>query len=77
MSLEEKLEKWRKLEGEAKEIRRREADWKFIESLPPKLRAALKYYVEAGDLYVASRIAGLTIEEFNKLRKRAGIPNVS
>ena len=77
MSLEEKLEKWRKLEGEAKEIRRREADWKFIESLPPKLRAALKYYVEAGDLYVASRIAGLTIEEFNELKKRAGIPNVS
>ena len=77
MSLEGKLEKWRKLEEEAREIRRREADWKFIESLPPKLRAALKYYVEAGDLYVASRIAGLTIEEFNELRKRAGIPNVS
>jgi hypothetical protein len=77
VSLEERLEKWRRLEEEAKEIRRREADWKFIEGLPSKLRAALKYYVEAGDMYVASRIAGLTVEEFNELRKRAGIPNVS
>ncbi len=71
------LEKWRRLEEEAREIRRREANWSFIESQPPRLRAALKYYIETGDLYVASRIAGLTIEEFNELRKKAGIPNVS
>jgi len=36
----------------------------------------LKYYVETGDLYVASRIAGLTVEEFNELRIKARIPNV-
>ena len=42
----------------------------------PRLRAALKFYVETGDLYVASRIAGLSVEEFNELRKRARIPNV-
>jgi len=71
------LDKWRRLEEEAREIRRREANWSFIESQPPRLRAALKYYIETGDLYVASRIAGLTIEEFNELRKKAGIPNVS
>ena len=71
------MEKWRRLEEEAREIRRREANWKFIESQLPKLRVALKYYIETGDLYVASRIAGLTIEEFNELRKKAGIPNVS
>jgi hypothetical protein len=76
VSWEEKLEKWRRLEEEAKEIRRREADWSFIESQPPRLRAALKLYVETGDLYVASRVAGLTVEEFNELRKRARIPNV-
>jgi hypothetical protein len=70
------IEKWKKLEEEAKEIRRSEADWDFIESQPPKIRAALKFYVETGDLYVASRIADMGIEEFNDLRKRAGIPNV-
>jgi hypothetical protein len=70
------IEKWKKLEEEAREIRRSEADWDFIESQPPKIRAALKFYVETGDLYVASRIADMSIEEFNDLRKRAGIPNV-
>ncbi|MEM1561262.1 MAG: hypothetical protein QXY26_09170 [Ignisphaera sp.] len=62
---------------EAKKLRREKANWSFIEKQPPKIRAALKYYIETGDLYVASRIAGLTVEEFNELRKEAGIPNVS
>jgi len=70
------LERWRRLEEEAREIRRREADWEFIEKQPPRIKAALKYYIEVGDLYIASRIAGLTVEEFNNLRKKAGIPNV-
>jgi hypothetical protein len=74
--MEAVVEKWRRLEEEARELRRREADWKFIEAQPPRLRAALKFYVETGDLYVASRIAGLSVEEFNELRKRARIPNV-
>jgi len=64
-------------EEEAREIRRRMANWEFINKQPPRLREALIYYIEKGDLYVASRIAGLTIEEFNELRKKAGIPNVS
>ena len=76
-SLEEKLAKWRKLEEEAREIRRREANWSFIEKQPPKIKAALKFYVETGDLYVASRIAGMTLEEFNLLRIEAEIPNVA
>ncbi len=71
------LDKWRRFEEEAREIRRREADWNFIEKQPPRIKAALKYYIEVGDLYVASRIAGLTVEEFNELRKKAGIPNVA
>ena len=33
--------------------------------------------IEKGDLYVASRIAGLSIEEFNELRIKARIPNVA
>ncbi len=62
---------------EAREVRRRMADWGFINSQPPRIREALKYYVEKGDLYVASRIAGITMEEFNELRIKAGIPNVN
>jgi len=71
------VKKWAELEREAREIRRRYADWEFIEKQPPRLRAALKYYVETGDLYVASRIAGLKVEEFNELRIKANIPNVA
>jgi len=71
------VEKWVETEKEAREIRKRYADWEFINSLPPKLRVALLYYIETGDLYVASRIAGLTVEEFNELRIRANIPNVA
>ena len=62
---------------EAKKIRRERADWQFIESLPPKLRAALKYYIETGDIYVASRIAGMTVDEFNELRIKARVPSVT
>jgi len=62
---------------EARKLRRERADWEFIEKLSPKLKAALKYYVETGDIYVASRIAGLTVDEFNELRVRARVPSVT
>ncbi len=64
-------------EEEARSIRSRMADWSFINKQPPRVREALKYYVEKGDLYVASRIAGLSVEEFNELRIKARIPNVA
>jgi len=67
----------RMLEDEAeREVRRKHADWAFIEAQPPKVRVALKLYVETGDVYKASRLAGLTVEEFNELRIRARIPVV-
>ncbi len=62
---------------EARRVRRERADWEYIESLPPRLRAALKYYVETGDIYVASRIAGLTVDEFNELRIKARVPSIT
>jgi PaREP6 domain containing protein len=62
---------------EARELRRRYADWEFIERFPPKLKAALLYYVEIGDVYVASRIAGMSVAEFNELRIKARVPSVT
>ena len=76
MSLEEKLEKWRRLEEEARELRRREADWEFINSQPPRIKAALKLYVETGDIRLASKIAGMEIEDFRELLRLAKIPVV-
>ena len=75
-SVDTKLKEWLEYFREAKEVRRRYANWEFIRSQPPKVRVALEYYVETGDLYNAAKLAGMTMEEFNELRKRARIPNV-
>jgi hypothetical protein len=63
-------------EEEARKLRRERADWEFIEKLPPKLKAALKYYVETGDFRVAQQIAGLDFEDFRELLRRAKVPIV-
>ncbi len=76
MISEEIIRGWEEEDEEAREIRRKNADWKFIEEQPEPLRSALKCFVELGDLYVASRIAGLKIDEFNQLRIKARIPMV-
>ncbi len=61
---------------EAKEIRKRSADWDYIRRLPPRLRIALEFYIETGDLWLASRIAGVSLEEFNEIRIKAKVPHV-
>ena len=57
-------------------IRREMADWDFIRSQPPRVRAALELYVETGDLYKAAKLAGMRLEEFEELRLKARIPKV-
>jgi len=59
-----------------REVRRRYADWEFIEKQPPRVRAALKLYVETGDLRLAQRLSGMSLEDFYELVKRARIPIV-
>ena len=71
-----KIEEWLDYFKEAREIRRKYANWEFIKSQPPKIRVALEYYIETGDLYNASKLAGMSMEEFNELRIRAGIPSI-
>jgi len=70
------IEKWMRLEEEARDLRRREADWEFINSQPPRIRAALKLYVETGDIRLASKIAGIEIEDLRELLRLAKIPVV-
>jgi hypothetical protein len=71
-----RVEEWEKEDKEFREIRRRNADWEFIKAQPPHIRAALLYFIEKGDRYVASRIAGLSLDEFDEIRRRANIPVV-
>jgi len=63
-------------EREAREIRRRMANWDFINKQPPRIREALKYYIEKGDIRLASKLAGLGIEEFRELLRKSRIPVV-
>jgi len=71
---ERKLARWIRLEEEARKIRRSEADWKFIEEQPARVKAALKYYVETGDIRTSSRMAEMSIDRFRKLLRQARIP---
>ncbi len=63
-------------EREAREIRRKNADWDFINKQPPRIREALIYYIEKGDIRLASKLAGLDLEDFRELLRRARIPVV-
>ena len=76
MSLEDKVKKWRELEEEARRIRRERADWEFIKKQSPRVREALKYYIETGDIRRACALAGLDIEDFRELLRKARIPVV-
>ncbi|MEM2529240.1 MAG: hypothetical protein QXG40_07600 [Ignisphaera sp.] len=61
---------------EAKKLRREKANWSFIEKQPPKIRAALKYYIETGDIRRAVYISGIDLEDFRELLRKANIPIV-
>ena len=63
-------------EAEARELRKRMADRDFINKQPPRVREALKYYIEKGDIRLAARLSGLNIEEFRELLRKARIPVV-
>jgi len=60
-------------EEEARKMRRESADWEFINSLPPRQRAAVLLFIELGALRLAQRISGLPLEEFIELLRRAGV----
>jgi len=62
--MELKIEEVIKYEQEAREVRRRSANWDFIKSLQPKLRIALEYYIETGDFRGGARIAEMGVDEF-------------
>ena len=69
----EVAEKLKRKISEAAEIRRKEADWDFIMSQPPKIAKALIHLVETGDLLASAKIAEMNPVEFDYLRERAKI----
>lgn len=70
------MEKFREFEREARELREKSADWEFIEKQPEPIKTALKVLVENGDLWLAAKISGLPVDEFDEIRIKAKIPVV-
>jgi len=70
------VEMYRRELGWAGELRRKEADWAYIESRPEPLRTALGILVETGDLWYAAALTGVDLEGLNEERIRARIPIV-
>jgi len=69
----EKLQELINREREARELRRREADWNYINSLPPRIRVAIKLFIETGNLRLSQKISGLGLEEFVEHLRRANV----
>jgi len=69
----EKLQEVIDREREARELRRREADWDYINSLPPRIRVAIKLFIETGNLRLSQKISGLGLEEFVEHLRRADV----
>lgn len=57
-------------------MRKREADWSYIESRPEPLKTALKILVETGDMKLALKLCSIPLEELNEERIKARIPLV-
>ncbi|WP_338602109.1 hypothetical protein V6M85_01525 [Sulfolobus tengchongensis] len=74
---EEKIKELLEYYKEAREIRRKYADWNFIKSQPENIRRALEYYIETGDFRGAAKMAGMSVDEFIEFSKeKANIPTV-
>jgi len=52
------------------------ADWVFVNSQPPRIREALKYYIETGNIRRSCTLASKSIEEFRELLRKARVPVV-
>ncbi len=70
------VEEFKEFECEARELRAKSADWEFIEKQQEPIRTALKVLVETGDLWLAAKISGLPVDEFDEIRMKAKIPVV-
>ena len=61
---------------EDRKMRKESAEWNFIKKQPLRIKKGLEALIESGDLWVASRIAGITVDEMNDIRIKANIPTI-
>ncbi|BDB99121.1 hypothetical protein [Saccharolobus caldissimus] len=68
------MDEIKEYEDEAREIRRKYANWDFINSLPPRLKYAVTLYIEKGDLRLSQKLSGLDLEDFKELLIKCNVP---
>ena len=52
---------------------KKQMDWDFIKKQPLKIRTSLKIFIESGDLRLAQKFSGLSLEKFVDLLRKAKI----
>jgi hypothetical protein len=60
-------------EKEVAEMRRQNADWNYINTLPPRVRAAVILFIEKGDLRLSQKLSGLDLEDFIEILRKARV----
>ncbi|MCC5998002.1 MAG: hypothetical protein LM573_02890 [Thermofilum sp.] len=60
-------------EKEVAEMRRQNADWNYINTLPPRVRAAVILFIEKGDLRLSQKLSGLDLGDFIETLKKARV----
>jgi hypothetical protein len=60
-------------EREVAEMRRQNADWNYINTLPPRVRAAVTLFIEKGDLRLSQKLSGLDLEDFIETLRKAKV----
>ena len=60
-------------EKEVAEMRRQNADWNYINTLPPRVRAAVTLFIEKGDLRLSQKLSGLDLEDFIETLRKAKV----
>ena len=61
---------------EDRKIREESANWDFIKKQHLRIKKGLETLIKSGDLWVASRIAGIALDEMNDMRIKANIPMI-
>jgi len=67
------LRELEKREKEVAEMRRQNADWNYINTLPPRVRAAVILFIEKGDLRLSQKLSGLDLEDFIETLRKARV----
>ncbi|MEM0008547.1 hypothetical protein [Thermofilum sp.] len=60
-------------EKEVAEMRRQNADWNYINTLPPRVKAAVILFIEKGDLRLSQKPSGLDLEDFIETLRKARV----